>query len=115
MGLDALRMSRKRWSVEDKRRIVELTLVPGASAARIAQAEGVNANQVFLWRRAYRNGELQPGDSAALVPVVIEAESCDGTDFASVLEVAPAGLSSRSRRRHQARFTSSFPAAQPSA
>lgn len=84
-------MGRKRWSVEDKRRIVELTLVHGASVARIAQAEGVNANQVFLWRRAYRNGELQPRDSAALIPVVIEVESSDGTELASELEVAPAG------------------------
>jgi len=38
--------------------MVELTLQPGAGLARMAQAEGVNANQVFLWRRAYRNGEL---------------------------------------------------------
>jgi transposase len=84
-------MGRKRWSVEDKRRIVELTLEPGASVARIAQAEGVNANQVFLWRRAYRNGELQAGDSASLVPVVIEAESSDRTELTSELEVEPAG------------------------
>jgi transposase-like protein len=41
---DACVMGRKRWLVEEKRRIVELTLVPGASVARIAQAEGVNAN-----------------------------------------------------------------------
>lgn len=72
-------MGRKRWSLEEKRRIVELTLVPGASVARVAQAEGVNANQVFLWRRAYRSGELLPADSTALLPVVIEAEgnSCE--------------------------------------
>ncbi len=67
-------MGRKRWSVEEKRRIVELTLLPGASVARVAQAEGVNANQVFLWRRAYRNGEMLPADSTALLPVRIEAE-----------------------------------------
>ena len=35
----------------------------------------VNANQVFLWRRVYRNGELLPGDSTALLPVVIGAGS----------------------------------------
>lgn len=74
-------MGRKGWSLEDKRRIVELTLVPGASVARIAQEEGVNANQVFLWRRAYRNGELQAGDSAALVPVVIEPDGSDGAEL----------------------------------
>lgn len=51
-------MGRRRWSAEEKRRMVELTLQPGAGLARMAQAEGVNANQVFLWRRAYRNGQL---------------------------------------------------------
>jgi transposase len=83
---DASPMGRKRWSLEEKRRIVELTLVPGASVARIAQAEGVNANQVFLWRRAYRKGDLLPG--SALLPVVIEAEPASDADLTSDLEVA---------------------------
>lgn len=78
-------MGRRRWSLEEKRRIVELTLVPGASVARIAQAEGVNANQVFLWRRAYRKGELLPG--SALLPVVIEADSGSGAELISDSEV----------------------------
>jgi len=77
-------MGRKRWSLEEKRRIVELTLVPGASVARIAQAEGVNANQVFLWRRAYRKGELLAG--SALLPVVIEADGSGGADLTLELE-----------------------------
>jgi transposase len=72
-------MGRRRRTLEEKRRIVELTLEPGASVARVAQAEGVNANQVFLWRRVYRNGELLQAGSTALLPVVIEAEgaSCE--------------------------------------
>lgn len=37
-------------TVEEKRRIVEATLVPGASIARLARENGVNANQVFQWR-----------------------------------------------------------------
>ena len=80
-------MGRKRWSVAEKRRIVELTMVPGASVARVAQAEGVNANQVFLWRRAYRSGELASG-SAALLPVVIEAETGSSEEFVPDREAA---------------------------
>jgi transposase-like protein len=34
-------------TVSEKRRIVELTLQPGMSVARVAQAEGVNSHQVF--------------------------------------------------------------------
>ena len=47
-------------TVAEKRRIVELTLAPGMSVARVAQAEGVNSHQVFQWRRAFRAGGLLP-------------------------------------------------------
>ena len=63
--------------VEEKLRIVKLTLEPGASVAGIALANGVNANQVFRWKRQYERGELQARRSkpgAALVPVTIAAE-----------------------------------------
>jgi len=49
---------RQRRSIADKRRIVEETLVEGASVARVARAHGINANQVFGWRRLYRAGRL---------------------------------------------------------
>jgi transposase len=54
---------RRRHSVEEKRRIVEETLQPGASVARVARTHGVNANQVFAWRRQYRQGLLEHRDS----------------------------------------------------
>ena len=56
---------RQRRSIAEKRRIVEETLAPGASVARVARAHGVNANQVFGWRRLYLAGRLgapKPGD-----------------------------------------------------
>ena len=49
--------------VEEKLRIVKLTLEPGARVAGIALANGVNANQVFRWKRQYERGELQPRGS----------------------------------------------------
>lgn len=58
---------RRRHSVEEKRRVVEETLGPGASVARVARAHGVNANQVFAWRRLYRQGLLE--DANRLLPV----------------------------------------------
>jgi hypothetical protein len=42
----AKRTQRVHRSVAEKRRIVELVLRPGVTVARVAQAEGVNANQV---------------------------------------------------------------------
>jgi transposase len=63
--------------IEEKLRIVKLTLEPGASVAGIALANGVNANQVFRWKRQYERGEMKPRGSkraTALVPVTIAAE-----------------------------------------
>jgi transposase len=57
----------QRHSLELKRRIVEQTLAPGASVARIAREHGINANQVFNWRKLYQEGSL--GEDAKLLPV----------------------------------------------
>lgn len=51
-----------------KRSIVEETLQPGASVARIARKHGINANQVFLWRKVYREGLLAE-PTPTLLPV----------------------------------------------
>jgi transposase len=56
-------------SKEERRRIVEETLKPGASVALVARANGVNANQVFKWRAQYRKGHLEIDSATALVPV----------------------------------------------
>ena len=61
---------RQRRSIAEKRGIVEETLAPGASVARVARAHGINANQVFGWRRLYlagRLGDQKPG--IKLLPV----------------------------------------------
>ena len=68
----------RRWrSVAEKRQIVELTMEPGASVALVARAHGLNANQVFKWRRAFERGELVGSTSActALLPVTVAASS----------------------------------------
>jgi transposase len=63
---------RERRSVTTKRKIVEETLVPGASVARVARTNGVNANQVFSWRRLYLAGRLgDPPRSTKLLPVTL--------------------------------------------
>jgi transposase len=62
--------------MEEKRRIVEATLAPDRSVTEVAQAHGVRANQVFKWRRLYRDGRLNSAvDEAMLLPVRI-SESC---------------------------------------
>ena len=62
---------RIRRSKEERRRIVEATIGTGVSVARVARAHGVNANQVYAWRRLYEKGLLGASavNHAALVPV----------------------------------------------
>ena len=67
-----MRQVRKHRSAAEKRRIVEQTLVPGASVARVAQSHGVNANVVFHWRRQYRERKLA---ETGLIPVVVIGEA----------------------------------------
>src|ERR1019366_10657032 len=61
----ALPTARRQYrSPELKRQMVEETLAPGASVARVARAHGVNANQVFAWRRQYQRGLLKSRNRA---------------------------------------------------
>lgn len=69
--------SRRRRPLEEKRQIVEETLVPGASVAMVARRHELNANVLFAWRRLYQAGRLgtAPAPESSLIPVkVIEPE-----------------------------------------
>src|SRR6266478_5904161 len=70
--LETIRQTkRRRRSLEEKRRIVEETLESGASVARVARRHAVNANQVFYWRKKYREGRLGKNQSSKLLPVTL--------------------------------------------
>jgi transposase len=69
---------------DEKRRIVEETLSPEASVAVVARRHGVNANQVFHWRKLYQAGLLGTSRSEAeigvrLLPVTVSDEAADTT------------------------------------
>jgi transposase-like protein len=72
--------TRKRRSIQQKLQIVRETLQSVDSVAVIARRHGINANQVFAWRRAYQRGQLkarparQP-KSAIVLPVEVRAVS----------------------------------------
>ena len=88
VGLSTDRRVRRFRSISEKLQIVQLTLKPGASVAEVARAHGVNANQVFKWRRAFERGELSES-SVALIPVTVTSS---GEESRQIEEVArPAG------------------------
>ena len=64
----------RRRTIKERRDIVEETLVPGASVARVARRNDVNANQVFYWRKLYREGRLGISIATPLLPVKVKTE-----------------------------------------
>jgi hypothetical protein len=54
---------RRRWSAEEKARIVQETFAPGMSVSLVARQHGVAPNQLFTWRRLdVLPGVQPPGD-----------------------------------------------------
>ena len=52
---------RRRWSEAQKRQIVAETHEPGVSVPMVAQRYNLNANQIFGWRRLFREPERTAG------------------------------------------------------
>jgi transposase len=70
------RVGRRKHSLAFKRRLIEQTLVPGASVARIALDNGVNANLLFKWRRQHvRAARSAP---SSLLPVILSEPKAGG-------------------------------------
>lgn len=53
----------RRWSIAEKRHIVELTLCEGASQRTIAREYGVSTSSLTNWRTAYRAGALSAAET----------------------------------------------------
>ena len=63
---------RRRWSREDKERLVAACLEPGAVLSEIARAAGIHVSQLFRWRKELCQIE-EPRTEATntLVPVIV--------------------------------------------
>ena len=61
---------RRRWTAEDKARILAETCEPGAVISAIARRHGLRPQQVFGWRREAR----KQGAQQKFVPAVVDAE-----------------------------------------
>lgn len=69
-------VARRHRSKQERRRIAEESLQPGSSVAVLARRHGVNANQVFHWRKLLREGRLDEAPpSTELVPVRLADEA----------------------------------------
>src|SRR5215218_3231112 len=97
MGTNKRRRHRA-WPESVKREIVAATLLPGASVSRVARRYDVNANQVFAWRRRYRDGAAEPAE-LRLLPVRVTPDQPERTAPAGASEVIEIVLASGYRLR----------------
>ena len=67
-------VKRRRYDEGFKRHLVELSLIPGASVARIALDHRLNTNVLFKWRRSHLRSLAQstPKPATELLPVTVE-------------------------------------------
>ena len=63
---------RRRFTAEEKRRIVEETTVPGQSVSAVSRRYGVSSSLVFKWRRLVEEGTMSV--LGADEPVVPESD-----------------------------------------
>ena len=95
LAVKAPRKKLRRRSIKERREIVEETFVAGASVSRVARRHDVNANQVFYWRKLYREGRL--GAKQLLAVEVTKDRSASVTEEASVPSSGSIEIQARQR------------------
>ena len=83
---------RRRWSRDDKMRIIEETLAPGAVVTEIARRHGIATSLVFTWRRRARLATVASA-GPRLVPVQVAAAAAESLRSIE----APAAMPARKR------------------
>ena len=74
MGTNGTGRRNRSWPEALKREIVAASYAPGWSVSMVARHYDVNANQVFHWRKLYREGRLGSSTTTKLLPVTVGEE-----------------------------------------
>jgi transposase-like protein len=67
---EPLRAKRRKWSEEERDRIVRASLQAGTTVEAVARIYGVNASQIYDWRKQHRQ-RVQKGKRSVLLPVQV--------------------------------------------
>ncbi|QNT68295.1 IS66-like element accessory protein TnpA [Defluviicoccus vanus] len=84
---------RRRWSWEEKARIVAESFAPDAVASAVARRHGLHRNQLYAWRKELRQAaDAATADAVPLdfVPVVVSEGRCPAGSPAIEIELAGA-------------------------
>jgi len=94
-NVSATGRSRRRWSTEEKARVVRESLRPGKRVGEVARRYGISRWQLSTWRSLARRGELAVASSAEPVDVgpqpqpafaALEVDSATGPMGSVVIE-----------------------------
>jgi transposase len=75
------RTARGKWTAQERREIVETSLVEGASINEVAERHGIRANLLTAWRRRYAAataGSKPKAGVARFAAVRVQAAPSDG-------------------------------------
>lgn len=91
--------SRRRWTVEEKLRIVAESFGAPRAVSATARRYGLSSAQLFNWRRLAREGKLAVADGVAgFVPALVVADKTAGEAPPALGTKAPYGSSEGSVR-----------------
>ena len=81
---------RRRWSLEEKARIVAESLDPATTASAVARRYGLHASQLFVWRQQLQRSASPAAASGgpAFVPVLLAEDSPAPAEAAGRMEIA---------------------------
>src|SRR5690606_24274177 len=83
---------RRRWSREEKKRLVAASLEPGVSVSEVARSAGIHVSQLFRWRKELCDRVDAVSSQLVLVEIVPAAAMSPAVK-------APAPAASPRRRR----------------
>src|SRR3954452_7435763 len=91
---------RRRWSFEDKARLVAESFEPGVSVCSVARRHGIAQGLLFTWRRQAREGRLGGDEQAPVfVPVAVTPEPSPAVPALRLDD--PGGAAQPRRPRHK--------------
>ena len=81
---------RRRWTDEDKARIVAESLDPATTSSAVARRYGLHASQLFTWRQRLQRRALtaETSDAPGFVPVLLAEDSPAPAEAACRMEIA---------------------------
>src|SRR3954465_5598233 len=80
---------RRRWSDEDKARIVAESLAPAPTASAVARRYGLHASQLFTWRQQLqRSAATAALGERAFVPVLMAEDGPARAECVVLIEIA---------------------------